>query len=89
MQDENGLAQYRTGNEDCEYLGVRLLPNVAIDFLSSFLYVFIWGRLCIDSVSGLIQELNTQTKTQPQEFLKGRWSVNKRWQYDVAGGTIE
>lgn len=47
MQDENGLAQDRTGNEDCEYLGVRLLPNVAIDFLCSFLYVCIWGRLCM------------------------------------------
>lgn len=68
MQDENGLAHDRTGNEDCEYLEVRLLPNVAIDFLSSFLYVFIWGRLCIDSVSGLIQELNTQTKTAPGFF---------------------
>lgn len=63
MQDDNGLAQARTGNEDCEYLGVRLIPNVAIDFLYSFLYVFIWGKVCIDSVSGFIQALNTQTKT--------------------------
>ena len=67
MQAKDGLAQDRTRNEDCEYLGVRLLPNVAIEFLSSFVSVStcIWGRLCIDSVSGLIQELNTQTKTVP------------------------
>lgn len=78
MQDGNGLAWDRTGNEECEYPRLRLLPNAAIDSLSGFPHALTWGRLCIDSVSGLIPSIeNTDIEMVPCFFEVGIDSKQK------------